>query len=135
VGNLKQRAPIPSRSSNFKGETQHYVVKLPKSAGARQYCPKTLWMPGTLGTRANSSPSYVLSFPPSSCSLKSKYRISSYSFSGNYSFLDLKIVANSNSCRNISIFYLINRIFAAEPIQGRKLFKETGWRIVCLNIL
>ena len=24
-----------SKSSKFKGETQHYVVKLPKSAGAR----------------------------------------------------------------------------------------------------
>ena len=39
-----------------KGETQHYVVKLPKSAGARQYCPKIPQVPGTLGTRANSSP-------------------------------------------------------------------------------
>ena len=37
-----------------------------------------------------------------------KYRISSYSFLRNYSFLNLEIVANSNSCRNISIFYLIN---------------------------
>ena len=36
------------------------------------------------------------------------YRISSYIFHGNYSFLNLEIVANSNSCRNISIFYLIN---------------------------
>ena len=26
--------PIISKSSNFKCETQHYVVKLPKSAGA-----------------------------------------------------------------------------------------------------
>ena len=38
------------------GATQHYVVKLPKSAGARHYCPKSLPVPGTLGTRANSSP-------------------------------------------------------------------------------
>ena len=37
-----------------------------------------------------------------------EYRISSYSFRGNYSFLNLDIVANSNSCRNISIFCLIN---------------------------
>ena len=37
-----------------------------------------------------------------------KYHISSYSFRGNYSFLNLEIGANSNSCRNISIFYLIN---------------------------
>ena len=55
VGNLKQRVPITSKSSNFKGETQHYIVKLPKSAGARQYCPKIPWVPGTLGTRAISS--------------------------------------------------------------------------------
>ena len=38
------------------GATQQYVVKLPKSAGARHYCPKILQVPGTLGTRANSSP-------------------------------------------------------------------------------
>ena len=47
-----------------------------------------------------------------------RYSISSYSFRGNYSFLNLEIVANSNSCRNISIFYLINWTFAAETIQG-----------------
>ena len=51
-------------------------------------------------------------------------RISSYSFRKNYSFLNLEIVANSNSCRNIVIFYLINVIFAAEIIQGRKIFKS-----------
>ena len=56
-------------------------------------------------------------------SWKHTYRISSYSFRGNYSFLNLEIVANSNSCRNIYIFYLINWFFAAETIQGRKLFK------------
>ena len=48
--------PVQSKSSKFKGETQHYVVKLPKSAGARHYCPKILRVPGTLGTHANSSP-------------------------------------------------------------------------------
>ena len=61
-GNLKQRVPITSKSSKFKGETQYYVVKLPKSAGARHYCPKIWRMPGTLGTRANSSPEWC-SFP------------------------------------------------------------------------
>ena len=40
------------------------------------------------------------------------------------SFLNMEIVANSNNCRNISIFYLINRIFAAEIIQEWKLQKE-----------
>ena len=44
-------------------------------------------------------------------------------FPRNYSFLDLEIVANSNSCRNISISYVVNWIFAAETIQGRKIFK------------
>jgi hypothetical protein len=48
--------PITSKSSNFKGATQHHVVKMQKSAGARQYCRKILRVPGTLGTRANSSP-------------------------------------------------------------------------------
>ena len=36
------------------------------------------------------------------------YCISSKSFHGNYSFLNLEIVANSKCCHNISIFYLIN---------------------------
>ena len=31
----------------------HYVVKLPKSAGAGQYCPKIQWV---TGTHTNSSP-------------------------------------------------------------------------------
>ena len=48
--------PITSIPSNFKGETQGYLVKLPKPAGAGQYCPKIPRVPGTLGTRANSSP-------------------------------------------------------------------------------
>ena len=45
-----------SKSSKFNGATQHYVVKLPKSASARHYCPKIPQVPGNLGTRANSSP-------------------------------------------------------------------------------
>ena len=53
---MKQRVPITNKSSKFKGGTQPYVVKLPKSAGARHYCPNILRVPGTLGTRANSSP-------------------------------------------------------------------------------
>jgi hypothetical protein len=52
------------------------------------------------------------------------YRSFSYSFRGNYSFLNLEIVANSSSCRNISIFYLINWILAAETIHGQKLYEE-----------
>jgi hypothetical protein len=46
--------------------------------------------------------------------------------SAETSFFDLEIVANSNSCRNISIFltYKINLFFAAETIQGRKLYEE-----------
>ena len=47
-----------SKYSKLKGETQHYVVKLTKSAGARHYCLKIPRVPGTLGTRANSSPDY-----------------------------------------------------------------------------
>ena len=47
-------------------------------------------------------------FWPSVPSPSFEYRISSYSFRGNYSFLNLEIVANSNNCCNISIFYLIN---------------------------
>ena len=56
VGNLIQRVPITSKSSKFKGATQLYIVKLQKSAGATHYCPKIPRVPGTLGTRANSSP-------------------------------------------------------------------------------
>ena len=33
IGSLKQRVPITKLK--FKGETQHYVIKLPKSTGAR----------------------------------------------------------------------------------------------------
>ena len=44
------------------------------------------------------------------------YCIPANSFSGNQ---PIQIC----SCRNISIFYLINWIFAGEAIQGRKLFK------------
>ena len=50
--------PITSKSSKFKGVTQPYVEKLPKSAGARHYCPKIRQVPGTPGTRAKSSPVY-----------------------------------------------------------------------------
>ena len=39
---------------------------------------------------------------------KSKSYFLIYRFRGNISFLNLEIVANSNSCRNVSIFYLIN---------------------------
>ena len=56
VGNLKQQVLITGKSSKFKGETQPYVVKLPKSVGARHYCPKIPLVPGTLGAHANSSP-------------------------------------------------------------------------------
>ena len=60
----------------------------------------------------------------------STYHISSYSFHRNYSFLNLEIVANSNSCRNISIFLLNKLNFCCrnysreETIQGRKLYEE-----------
>ena len=66
------------------------------------------------------------------------YLISSYSFRRNCSFFNLEIVENSNSCRNISIFYLINWYFTAETIQGRKLYEEiwyfldySCWTCVC----
>ena len=35
VGSLKQRVPITSKSSKFKGAAQHYVVKLPKFRGCK----------------------------------------------------------------------------------------------------
>ena len=41
-----------SKSSKFKGETQQYVEKLSKSAGARHYCPKIPRVPGTLAPLA-----------------------------------------------------------------------------------
>ena len=44
--------------SKFKGVTHPYVVKLPKSTGARHYCLTVRRVPDTLGTRANSSPGY-----------------------------------------------------------------------------
>ena len=48
------------------------------------------------------------------------------SFRGNYSFLNLEIVANPNHCHNISVFYLISWIFSMETIQGQKLYEEIG---------
>ena len=56
---------------------------------------------------------------------KSKYRISSYGFRENNFFVNLEIVANSNSCRNGCMFYFISRIFVRklfieETIQGQK---------------
>ena len=57
------RSQYPTKfniSLNFKGKTQHYVVKLPKSTAARQYCPKIPRVPGTLGTHANSSPTTII---------------------------------------------------------------------------
>ena len=45
----------------FKGKTQRYVVKLPKSADAgKKYCPKIQLVPGTLGTCTNSSHACLL---------------------------------------------------------------------------
>ena len=61
------------------------------------------------------------------------YLISSYSFRGNYSFFKFENCSQFKySCCNVnvSIFYLINWIFAAETIQGeeihlrRKLYEE-----------
>ena len=51
------------------------------------------------------------------------YRFSSNSFWGNYTFLNLWNIANSNNCRNISIFYSMDWTFAVETISWRKLFK------------
>ena len=45
-----------SKSSSFKAETQPYIVKFPKSAGAGQYCQKIPQVSGTCGTRTNSNP-------------------------------------------------------------------------------
>ena len=46
-------------------------------------------------------------------------------FHRNYSFLNLEIVENSKSC---CTFQLINWLFAAESIQGRKLFKGGNFK-------
>ena len=55
-----------------------------------------------------------------------KYRIPFYCFRGNYSFLNLEIGANSNSCCNISTFlhnklnFYCGNCSIEESIQGRK---------------
>ena len=54
------------------------------------------------------------------------YRISSFSFRGNYSFLNFEILGNLIKGRNMSIFYLINGIFAAETIQGWNYMRKYG---------
>ena len=45
-----------------------------------------------------------------------------YFLCGNYSFLNLEIVANSCSQRNVSIFQFINRIFAG--VKGRNYVRK-----------
>ena len=57
----------------------------------------------------------------------STYCISSYSFRRNYSFLNFEFVANSKVAAIFQFSYLINWIFAAEIIQGRKLFKGRNY--------
>ena len=60
---------------------------------------------------------------------KFDYRISSYNFCGNYSFYNLELVANLNSCHNISNSLWIfdgKTIRENETFQGRKLFEEKG---------
>ena len=77
---------------------------------------------------------------------KMLYRNSSYSFRGNYSFLNLEIVENSNSCCNISNFYLINWFFAAvirnedlalnfPVMRNRKFKKHLLFKKIRSNIL
>ena len=44
----------------------------------------------------------------------------------NYSFLNLEFVTNSNSCHNISIFYLLNWIFPRKPFKGRNYTRKYG---------
>jgi hypothetical protein len=51
------------------------------------------------------------------CSTKIKYRISSYSFRGNYSFLNLEIQRSQYIRPKVTVHK------CAETIQGRKLFK------------
>ena len=55
----------------------------------------------------------------------------SFTKCGHHSFLNLEIVGNSNSCRNISTFHLIDWYFAAETIQGRILFEEIRYVVFC----
>ena len=40
VGNLKQRVPLTSKFSKFKGEKQHYLAKFPKFIGVKHFYPK-----------------------------------------------------------------------------------------------
>ena len=47
---------ITSKSLKFEGVTEPYVVKLPKSTGARHWCPKIWRLTGIPGICANSSP-------------------------------------------------------------------------------
>ena len=62
------------------------------------------------------------------------YHISANSFYGNYSFLNLEIVENSNSCRKFQFFYLINWFFAVETIQGKKINCGNTITLILRNI-
>ena len=93
---MKQRVPITSKSSNFKGKTQCYIVKVPKSTGAGQYCPKILRMPGTRGTRTNSSPALyheILYF----LKLKAKFQIRRLIYQRSFKIIKCYIYHSINS--------------------------------------
>ena len=57
--------------------------------------------------------------------MKTEYRISSYSFRGNYSFLNLEILENSNSCRKFNFLrkaeFLLRKLF-----QGGNYMRKYG---------
>ena len=57
---------------------------------------------------------------------KFEYRISSYSFRGNYSFLNLEIQRSQNIRPNVIVHK------GAETIQGRKLHEEIRYLSFCV---
>ena len=63
-----------------------------------------------------------------------EYRISVYSFRGNYSFLNVEILHIVSALWHF--FYLINWIVAAETIEGGKLFKggKYSWKYDIWNL-
>ena len=102
--------------------------------------PSSITLAGPLPNTSGRKKTYLVD-SIQDWSFRLGYRISSYSFRGNYSFFNLEIVVNSNSCCNISISYLINCISAcgnysrAETIQGRKLYEEIRYPFCAIENL
>ena len=60
---------------------------------------------------------------------KLNYRISSYSFHGNYSFLNLEIQRSQYKGQRLQ-YINVRKLFKGGSIQGRKLYEEIRYEVL-----